>query len=147
MTLTYQDVDSFFEQYGWGEYVQKSGENKWYVNVKSEKTNYNFYVDLSEYFLFVCISPYLEIPEDDKCKFNLYDHLLRLNRDISVTKFVISGDIIELSGILSSESIQYEEFEAIINLLLYNADNNYSEIMNLAEDCSAISSYLQESGE
>lgn len=144
MALTFQDVDEFFKEFGWEEFVQKQGDTNWYVPVKGEDTNYDLYVDLTEYFLFIYIYPFVEIPEDDKCKVNLYDHLLRLNRDISVTKFVISEDVIELLGVLSTDSVQYEEFDGMINLLLYNADNNRLEIMNLAGDPDYVSSYLKE---
>lgn len=142
MALTFQEVDKFFEQYGWE--TDKKDDNSWYVYVKGKHTNYNLYADLSEYFLFIYIVPFVRIPEDEKCRMNLYEHLLRLNRDISVTKFVISGEVIELLGVLSTDSIQYEEFEGMINLILYNADNNHLEIMNLAGNPDTVSSYLKE---
>lgn len=142
MALTFQEVDGFFEKYGWE--TDKKNDNAWYVYVKGKYTNYNLYADLSEHFLFIYIIPFVHIPEDEKCRVNLYDHLLRLNRDISVTKFVISGEVVELLGVLATDSVQYEEFEGLIQLLLYNADENYLEVMNLSGDPNEISSYLKE---
>jgi hypothetical protein len=145
MTITYQEIDKYFEQYGWE--TDKKDDNNWYVYVKGKFINYNLYCDLSEYFLFIYIVPICRIPEDETCKVNLFEHLLRLNRDISVTKFVLTGEVVELLGVLSTDSIQFEEFEGMINLLLYNADNNYLEIMNISGDPNEVSSYLKEGGE
>jgi len=140
MALTFQEIDEFFKKYGWE--TEKKSDMNWYVYVKGKFTNYNLYADLTEHFLYMYLAPYVRIPADEKCKVNLYEHMLRLNRDISITKFVISGEIIELLGVFSTDSVQYEEFVSMIDLLLYNADNNYLEIMNIAGNPDVVSSYL-----
>lgn len=142
MALTFEEVDGFFDQYGWSEYVEKSGDTSWRVLVKGKQVDYDMYADLSEYFLFIYIVPLLKLPDEPTCRINLCEHLLRLNRDISITKFVLTEDSVELLGVLTTESVQYEEFSSMIDLLIYNADENYLEIMNIAGDPSEVSSYL-----
>jgi hypothetical protein len=143
MTVTPETIDSYFEEYGWK--YKRDEDGDWITGFRGDVQSFRFFIRLTEHWVYFTISPFIVAPKDPACQQRLHAHLLRLNRDINMAKFCLDGDMdVVLTVELPRENFDYSEFSDAIGALCHYADNNYLEILNLAQSPEASSQYLKE---
>ena len=104
---------------------------------------HQFFVNLDEEegWIYFTINPFVPSP-DPECQDNLCRHLVYLNYDLTMAKFVIDdeGDV-ALTVELPAKDLAYSHFAAAIAALSKAAGENYDEVLNLSQDTTAVSSY------
>ena len=143
MPLTTEHIEGFFEQLE-KPFTHEKDDSLWYAEITAGEESFEFFVNLDakEGWIYFTINPFAPTPAT-KCLGNLSRHLVRLNYDVTLVKFVLDdeGDI-ALTVELPTEDFTYAHFTTAIAALVQAASENYDEVSNLAHDPTAISSYL-----
>ncbi|MFZ5917307.1 MAG: YbjN domain-containing protein [Chloroflexota bacterium] len=141
MALIAEQITSFLEQ----RHVPHSHEddNIWYSELTAGDETHEFFIhlDLEQGWVYLTVNPFVPTPEPD-CLDNVARHLARLNFDVTLAKFVIDdeGDV-ALTVELPIEDLALTHLATAITALGNAAGENYDEVLNLAQDETAISSY------
>ena len=142
MALAPQDVEQFFDQHELP-YTRAEDDTLWYAEIAVGGEQFEFFVNLDEEegWIYFTINPFVPSP-DPECLDNLCRHLVRLNYDVTMAKFVIDDeDDVALMVELPAEDLAYSHFAAAIAALSKAAGENYDELSNLSQDATAVSSY------
>ncbi len=127
-------IHEYFDTYGW-QYEYDEKMNTWHTGFRGQACNFNIFVHLTENWIIFSISPFVNAPEDDRCRVNLHAYLLKLNYLINMAKFSLDEeDDLVLTVELPTENFQYSDFEDGLNALSYYGDTYYREILNVAMD-------------
>jgi len=141
MSVTPQDIDGFFEQYGWS-YTRQEDSRDWSTGFRGDVASFRIFVRLTDNWVYFTIIPFIVGPKDSACKVKLYWHLLRLNREANMAKFALDkDDDVVLTVELPSENLDYSEFSDALGALCYYADDTYVEMLNLAQTLGASSHF------
>jgi len=142
MALTPQQIEGFFEQHN-TPYTRVEDDTLWYAEMAAGEESFEFFVNLDEEegWVYFTINPFVPTPDLD-CLDHLSRHLVRLNYDVTMAKFVIDdeGDV-ALTVELPIEDLVYAHFAAAVAALSNAAGESYDEVLNLSQDATAISSY------
>jgi hypothetical protein len=145
MALTPQQIEQFFDQHEMT-YTRDEDDVLWYAEIAAGGEQFEFFVNLDEEegWVYFTINPLVPTPDPD-CLDALSRHLVRLNYDVTMAKFVLDdeGDV-ALTVELPSEDLTYAHFATAIAALSNAASENYDEVLNLSQDATAISSYWRE---
>ena len=78
---------------------------------------------------------------NDAATSNLHEHLLRLNYNMNMAKFMLDDDNdIGLTVEIPNSDLQVGEFEDALRAVCIYMDRNYVELVRLATDPKAVSS-------
>lgn len=134
MPATAETIHEFFKEYGW-QYDHDEESATWRTGFRGDSNNFNIVVHLTEHWVYMAISPYVNAAQDEQCGARLHQHLLRLNHAINLAKFGIDldGDVV-LTVELPTENLDYSEFADGMNALSFYADGHYLDILNLAHN-------------
>jgi len=145
MALTPEEMEGFFEQHEIP-YTRAEDDSLWYAEIEVAGEPFEFFVNLDqeEGWVYFTINPFVPTPEPE-CLDNLSRHLVHLNYDVTMAKFVFDdeGDV-ALTVELPAEGLTYAHFAAAVAALSNAAGENYDEVLNLSQDDTAPSPYLQE---
>lgn len=145
MALTPQQIEQFFDQHEMP-YTRDEDDVLWYAEIAAGGEQFEFFVNLDEEegWVYFTINPLVPTPHPD-CLDEFSRHLVRLNYDVTMAKFVLDdeGDV-ALTVELPAEDLTYAHFAAAIAALSNAASENYDEVLNLSQDATAISSYWRE---
>lgn len=135
-----EKIDGFFEQYGWT--FEKSGDDTWLTGFRGDVSSFRIFVKVTEHWAFFTIAPLVIAPKDPECANRLNWHLLRMNREMNMSKFCLDGDgDVILTVELPVEGLDYSEFSDALGALCHYADDTFLEILNLANKPGAPSRY------
>lgn len=141
-----QMIESFYKQYGWNSWDRGSDLGTWHILLKGEAVNFELFVRVTEWWVFLTVNPLALGPKDPAMRNKLYQHLLHLNYDVTVAKYSLNkeGDVVLTVELPcdSPESFQYGEMEDAINLIYNNHSKHYIEILRLCTEANAPSAYL-----
>jgi len=144
MAMTPEQVEGFFDQHKMT-HTRAEDDTVWYAETAGGGEDFEFFVnlDVEEGWIYFTINPFVPTPDAD-CLESLSQHLVRLNYDVTMAKFVIDdeGDV-ALTVELPTEGFNYALFVAAVAALSSAAGENYDEVLNLSQDMTAISSYWQ----
>jgi hypothetical protein len=144
MALTPEQIEEFFDQHKMP-YTRTEDDTLWYAEIEASGEQSEFFVNLDqeEGWIYFTINPFVPTP-DPECLDNLSRHLVRLNYDVTMVKFVLDDeDDVALTVELPAQGLTHAHFAAAIDALSRAAGENYDEVFNLSQDATAISSYLQ----
>lgn len=144
MALTPQYIEELFDQHKMP-YTRTDDDTLWYAEFDAAGEHFEFFVNLDEEegWIYLTINPFVPTPDSD-CLDNLSRHLVRLNYDVTMAKFVLDdeGDV-ALTVELLVEDLTYAHLAAALAALSNAAGENYDEVLTLSQDATAISSYLE----
>ena len=139
-------IEQYMTQYGWN-FNRGSEMGKWNMMIRSDVALHELFITIGEWWILFVINPFVIGPKDPAMQFKLYKHLLLLNPDYCGMKYSLStsGDVIFSVELPydTPELFQYEEFTQAIDVVFYHCNNHYPQIIQLATDPNATSSYLQ----
>lgn len=142
MPLTPEQIEQFLDQQEMS-YARAEDDTLWYAEITVGGEPIEFFVNLDEEegWVYFTVNPFVPTPDPD-CLDNLSRHLVRLNYDLTMAKFVIDdeGDV-ALTVELPAEDLTYAHFAVAVAALATAAEENYDEVLNLSQDATAISSY------
>jgi hypothetical protein len=145
MALTPEQIEEFFDQHKMP-YTRAEDDTLWYAEIEASGEQFEFFVNLDqeEGWVYFTINPFVPTPESE-CLDNLSRHLVRLNYDVTMAKFVLDdeGDV-ALTVELPAEGLTHAYFVAAVAALSKAAGESFDEVLNLSQDASAISPYVQE---
>ncbi len=135
---TVEDMNRFFQEAGWT--ARPSGETSWELGYQGNANNWMFSVNMTEYWVYFYCTILNHFKEE--CRANIYEHLALLNYKISFGKFGATPDgRITLGVELPRENLKAASMvKDALNTLAYNADEQYLELINIANDPSKVSS-------
>jgi len=143
-------IENYFAQYGW-KYNRGDEMGVWHTGFRGDVASFNITVRVTEWWIYFIVNPFVVGPKEQELRNRLYPHLLRLNQDINVAKYCIDRDFdVVLTVELpcdTAATFQYGEFEDAINLVCHYCDKYYLEVLKLATEVGAPSSYLDEAGD
>jgi hypothetical protein len=145
MALTPEQIEQFFDQREMP-YTRAEDDLLWYAEIAAGEEQSEFFVNLNEEegWVYFTINPFVPTPDPD-CLDNLSRHLVRLNYDVTMAKFVLDDeDDVAITVEFPAEGFVYTHFVAAIDALSNAASENYDELLNLSQDPTAISLYQQE---
>lgn len=129
-----EKIHQYFDTYGW-QYEFDQEMTTWHTGFRGKGCNFNIFVHLTDNWIIFSISPFVNAPDDERCRAKLHTYLLRLNYIINMAKFSLDDDEdLVLTVELPTENLQYSEFEDGLNALSYYGDTYYREILNVAAD-------------
>ncbi len=133
-----EDMERFFQQIGWT--AARVGDADWEVRYRGDVRDWIFYVRMTEYWVFFYATVLNKIKDD--CRLNVYEHIGLLNYKVSLAKYSINATMgISLGVELPRENLT---FASMVNdalaALSINADEQYLELVNLANDPARVSS-------
>src|SRR5260370_35866288 len=133
--LAPETVEEFLRKDGWPlERVPDGTVPTWRSGFRGEVAPFRFYVRLTDNWVFFIIAPFVLPAKKESSAAALYRRLLRLNQDMTLAKFALDNDEdVVLTVEFPTESIDYSEFKAALDLLSYYADRHYLEVLNLAQ--------------
>lgn len=133
-----EDMERFFQEIGWT--AGRVGETDWEVRYRGDVRDWLFYVRMTEYWIFF-YTPVLNKIKDE-CRLNVFEHIGLLNYKINLAKYSINASFgVSLGVELPRENLK---FSSMVNdalaALSINADEQYLELVNLANDPTRVSS-------
>jgi hypothetical protein len=134
MNVTIDQIHKFFETYGWRcDYDEET--RTWHTGFRGRVCNFPIFVQLTENWLYLILTPFVNAPVNPLCEPKLHRLLLELNHGINMAKFGIDadGDVV-LSVELPTENIGYSQFADGLNALGYYADVHYLPVLNTAQN-------------
>lgn len=130
-------IDSYFIQLEWP--FERIDDTLWRTAYPGDIQVHEVFVSVDEQWISLrsMVGP---APKDD-CKHKVFEHLLRLNSLVPLTKFSImdNGDIFGLVD-LPVFDIDYSHFRTAITSLINHVDAYDNEILALCEDSAKASS-------
>jgi hypothetical protein len=135
---TAEDMERFFQEIGWT--ASLVGDTDWEVRYRGDVRDWIFYVRMTEYWVFF-YTPVLNKIKDE-CRLNVYEHIGLLNYKVNLAKYSINSNMGISLGVelprenLKAASVVNDAFAA----LSINADEQYLELVNLANDPTRVSS-------
>lgn len=137
MNLSPEMIEEFFERYQWS--YTRSSENTWITGVRTSVSSFRIFLRLTEHWIYFVINPFVVAPPNHEDRLRVYYHILRLNLDMSMTKFGLDGDAdVFLAVELPTENFQYSHFADALNGISHHAERLYSEVFNLAHNSDTI---------
>ncbi len=133
-----EDMERFFHEIGWT--AAKVGDTDWEVRYRGDVRDWIFYVRMTEYWVFFYATVLNKIK--DECRCNVYEHLGLLNYKISLAKYSINASLgVSLGVELPRENLKAASMvNDALAALSINADEQYLELVNLANDPARVSS-------
>lgn len=134
MTVTAETIHEYFDRYDWT-YDYEESIQTWHTGFRGKASNFNVFVHLSENWIIFSIAPFVNRPEEPRCRENLHAYLLKLNYVINMAKFSIDddGDVV-LTVELPTEGFTYSDFSDGLNAVSFYADAHHLNVMNVALD-------------
>ncbi|HWG85198.1 MAG TPA: YbjN domain-containing protein, partial [Deinococcales bacterium] len=119
-------VEAFFKEYGWS--FETLGPGIWRTGFRGTSSFHTIYMRLTEDWLYMTISPFVEAPSDRECKRRTYEAMLHFNREMNLAKFVLDEDEdVTLTVELPLSALDYEVFAEGLTALAYYADDAFHE--------------------
>lgn len=135
-----QQVEGFFHQYGWAFETLEPG--LWRTGFRGEHDAHVIVVRLTEHWIYMAISPFVDPPETPECRAHCYEAMLQFNREMNLAKFVLDEDNdLTLTVELPMNALTYVVFAEGLTALAYYADDLYPELATLASEPKAISRF------
>lgn len=134
MTASAETIHEYFRRFGWQ--CEFDDETRtWVTGFRGKNTNFNVLVHLTDNWVYLIVSPFVNAPTTVDCEHRLCEYLLRVNHTINMAKFSIDsdGDIV-LTVELPTEDMSYSQFRDGLNAVSYYADNHYLDVLNLAQN-------------
>ncbi|GEM_PF-2317121 len=134
--VTREDIERFFNEAGWK--FSKSDDD-WEVRYRGDVRDWIYYVRLTDYWLYFYATVLNKVR--DECKPALHEHIGYLNYKINLGKYSInnSGGI-SLGVELPRENMQQSQLSDALAALSINSDEQYIELLNLANEPGKVSS-------
>jgi hypothetical protein len=133
-----EDMERYFQEVGWT--AAKVGDSDWEVRYRGDVRDWIFYVRMTDYWVYFYATVLNKIK--DECRPNVYEHIGLLNYKVSLAKYSInSNQGISVGVELPRENLKFASLvNDALGALSINADENYLELVNLANDASRVSS-------
>lgn len=131
MAVTPEIIKGYFDQYGWS--FEQLNESDFRTGFRGDISIFRILVRIAGDWIYFSISPFVVASQNSECERKLYKHLLKLNHEMNMAKFMVDedGDVI-LTVELPNESLDYNEFSDALGALSYYADDNYAQVFILA---------------
>ena len=137
MAVSAETIAGYFKQLDWP--FQQRDDHNWSTGFKGDNYEFNFYVRTTDDWLYV-YAPF-PVKINAAATANLYEHLLRLNYNMNMAKFMLDDDSdIGLTVEIPNGDLQVGEFEDALRAVCIYMDRNYVELVRLATDPKAVSS-------
>ena len=137
MATTPEQIEEFFHELDWP-FVRKE-DNLWDTGYRGSNLRFRFFVRLTESWLYVTWLFPVAIRDD--CRFNVYEHCLRMCHHMHAAKVMLDGDddlIITVE--YPADNLDLDRFESAIRNVCWNVDRYFMELTRLATDPAAVSS-------
>lgn len=133
-----EDMERFFHEIGWT--AAKVGDTDWEVRYRGDVRDWIFYVRMTDFWVYFYATVLNKIK--DECRPNVYEHIGLLNYKISLAKYSINSNQGVSVGVeLPRENLKFGSMiNDALGALSINADENYLELVNLANDPTRVSS-------
>ncbi len=137
---TPEDIEQFLKDTNWN--AERTGDTSWTLGYSGDVNNWTFTINMTEYWVYFYTNVLNKVK--DECKANFYEHLAALNYKITLAKYVRNDrDGVSLGVELPRENLKAASMvNDALAALAINADQNYLELMNLANDPTKQSSLL-----
>jgi hypothetical protein len=131
--LTPEQIDAFFEQYGWSYERAEEAEHVWHTDFGDERLDFHIYVQLSDDWVLFTVYPFTVRPEGDAARARVAERLATLNNEITLAKTGIDedGDTF-LTVELPTEDFTFTHFRAALDALVEAAPPAHLELTLLA---------------
>ena len=131
MTSSIEDIEQFFETYGWQFEAASAGLYR--TGFIGDSGQYDIWVLVTYQWVYFAISPFLRPVGDDGHQEQVLQTLLLANHEINMAKFAVDegGDFI-LSVELPVEGFAYSHFSDALTALSHYADD-FREKFELAQ--------------
>jgi hypothetical protein len=131
--LTPDQIDAFFERYGWDYERAEDAENVWHTDFGDERLDFHIYVQLSEDWVLFTVYPFTVRPDSDPARARVAERLATLNNEITLAKTGIDedGDTF-LTVELPAEDFAFSHFRAALDALVEAASPAHLELTLLA---------------
>jgi hypothetical protein len=137
MAIAPETVEDYLKQIDWK--ATRQDDQNWSTGFRGDNATFTFHIRTTDFWIYF----YLPFPVkiQPAARASVIEHLLRLNYQISMAKFLLdTDDDIGLTVELPNAALQVAEFEDAIRAICVYADENYVELVRLATDPSAVSS-------
>ena len=140
MTSTADRIDSFFIQMEWP--FERIDDHLWRTAYPGDLQIHEVFVSLDEDTWVSFRSMVGKAPKPE-CRHKVFEHLLRLNSLIPLSKFCImeNGDIFALIDI-GARDVHFTEFRTALQTLINHVDAYDNEILSLCEKPEETSSLM-----
>ena len=139
MPIAPETVEEYFKQLDWP--FQKNDDNTWVSGFKGDNAEFNFSVRTTDDWLFVYVPFPAEVAE--AAQNTLYRHLLRLNFQMNMAKFLVDDDgDVGLTVEIPCSDLQLNEFKDALYAVCLYSDQHHDELVRLATDPHAVSSLV-----
>jgi hypothetical protein len=142
MTLcTEKQIEVYFERYGWA--FQATSHRSWLSGWSSQNRFYQLHVTLSDTFVSFDVEPLVDFTLNWVEYPDLLAELHSLNRDCKIAKLFIShSDKIVLNFTCLRSGFDCRQWEIVLGLLGYYADNLHDEISHILQRSGLIETNL-----
>ncbi len=141
LPITPETIEGYFTEYGWS--FERLGQGIWRTGFRGESGAFTIYVRLTNTWLYLGIAPFVTKPKRE-CLMNVWEALLRINREMNLAKFAIDeDDDVTLMVELPMSSVSYTVFAEGLTALAYYADDVYSELSELTQNPKAQSQFMR----
>jgi hypothetical protein len=135
-----ETVEAYFGEYGWS--FETLGPGVWRTGFRGTSSFHTIYMRLTEDWLYMTISPFVEAPTQVECKRRTYEAMLHFNREMNLAKFVLDEDEdVTLTVELPLTAMGYTVFAEGLTALAYYADDAYLEMNQLSRDPKMLSRF------
>ncbi len=130
--LTPEQIDAFFERYGWSYERAEDVENVWHTDFGDEQLDFQIYVQVSDEWVIFTVYPFTVRPEG-AARTRVAERLATLNDEITLAKTGIDedGDTF-LTVELPAEDFTFSHFRAALDALVEAAPAAHLELTLLA---------------
>ncbi|NJL94343.1 MAG: YbjN domain-containing protein [Anaerolineae bacterium] len=127
---TAENIESYLEQFGVS-YTRQS-EEIWITGVRTEVSNFQIFIRLTEDWVFLFVNPLVVAPKNNPNLARFYFHALRYNQDMNLAKLGLDSDgdlflIVEFPN----ENFAFSHFQDAMNALAYHASTIYLDLLLL----------------
>ncbi|HLA43653.1 MAG TPA: YbjN domain-containing protein, partial [Aggregatilineales bacterium] len=129
--LTVEQVEEFFDQYGWT--YSRESKDTWITGVRTRVSAFRIMVRVTEHWVFFIINPLVVAPPRPADRLRVYYHALRYNLDMNFAKLGIDSDgDIFMAIEMPTENFEYSHFVDALDGLSHHASMIYAELFGLA---------------
>jgi hypothetical protein len=144
MAITPETVEDYLKQIDWK--ATRQDDNNWSTGFRGDNATFTFHIRTTDFWIYF----YLPFPVkiQPAARANVIEHLLRLNYQISMAKFLLDNDDdIGLTVELPHRSLHVADFDDANRAICFYPDENYVDLETLATDPTAVSSLKPKPGE
>ena len=130
------ELQGYFTRYGWQ--FERRTDELFRTGFVGDTGHYEVWLRTTENWVFFTINPYLKKPKASDFEADVFEHMLRLNHEVNLAKFLVDDDgDIALSVELPRDGFQYSHFADALTALSHYADEHRVTFEALMHDADS----------